>query len=59
MGTFSPLSDELPAWWELHDPTVAVTIWHEDSSSTGLHRHISGLAEMILVAARLHAPSQN
>lgn len=58
-GTFAPLGDELSAWWELHNPTVAVTIWHEDGSSPGFHRHIGGLAEMILVAARLHAPSQN
>lgn len=59
VGTFSPLGDELSAWWKLHNPTVAVTICHEDGSCAGLHSDVSGLAEMILVAPRLHAPSQN
>lgn len=57
-GTFSPLHDELPAWWELHNPTVAVTVGHVDGARAWIHSHVGGLAEVVLVTAGLHAPSQ-
>lgn len=49
--TCPPLIQVFALSGKLEDPGVAVAVRHKDAARLGVHRHVSGFAEVITVAS--------